>query len=111
MLGRAGGPQVVIEASAYHPVNRRSVIMACEGGTVTLNASLDEHLVLRRGAPGDIHAVEETIPFENNMPLEAELAAFLRHLRGGPPPMSSVSEGALIVERVCDIRKAAGMPT
>ena len=111
VLGRPGGARVIIETSAHHPVNRRSVILACENGTVTLNASLDEHLTLRRGLPGDHAAGEEAIPIENAMPLQAELAAFLRHLRGGPPPMSSAAEGALIVERVCDIRRAAGLPS
>lgn len=111
ILERQGGPRVVIETSAYHPVNRRSVILACEGGTVTLNASLDAHLTLRLGAPGVFEAEEKSIPIGSDMPLEAELAAFLRHLRGGPPPMSSAAEGALIVERVCDIRRVAGLPT
>lgn len=110
MLGRTGGPRVVIETSAHHPVNRRSVILACSGGTVTLNASLDEHLILRQGSPDNLDAPEIKVSFENDMPLKAELAVFLRHLRGGPAPMSSVAEGALIVERVCDIRRKAGLP-
>ena len=111
VLERQGGPRIVIETSAYHPVNRRSVVLACQGGTVTLNASLDAHLTLRLGTPGALEAEEKSIPIGTDMPLEAELAAFLRHLRGGPPPMSSAVEGALIVERVCDIRQMAGLPT
>ncbi|PWK63694.1 Gfo/Idh/MocA family oxidoreductase [Aminobacter sp. AP02] len=109
-LGRTGGPRVVIETSAHHPVNRRSVILACSGGTVTLNASLDEYLTLRQGSPDNLDAPEVNVPFKNDMPLKAELAVFLRHLDGGPAPMSSVAEGALIVERVCDIRRKAGLP-
>jgi predicted dehydrogenase len=110
MLERDGGQRVVIETSAHHPVNRRSVILACTDGTVTLNGSLDEHLILRQGSPDNLNAPEIKVPFRNYMPLEAELAAFLRHLSGGPAPMSSVTEGALIVERVCDIRRMAGLP-
>ena len=110
VLGREMGPRIVIETSAHHPVNRRSAILACTGGTVTLNGSMDDHLILRRGAPGAFEAVETSVPIENVMPLEAELAVFLRHLRGGPAPMSSVAEGALIVERVWDIRRAVGLP-
>lgn len=110
VLGRDGGPRVVIETSAHHPVNRRSVILACTNGTVTLNGSLDQHLILRQGNPDNLSAPEITVPFQNDMPLAAELATFLRHLRGGPPPMSSVTEGAQIVERVCDIRRMAGLP-
>ncbi|MEW9836525.1 Gfo/Idh/MocA family protein [Mesorhizobium marinum] len=109
MLGRRGGPRVVIETSAHHPVNRRSVILACTAGTVTLNGSLDDHLILRQGTPDDLDAPEIKVFFENEMPLKAELAAFLRHLRGGPPPMSSVAEGALVVERVCEIGRMAGL--
>lgn len=110
ILERREGPRVIIECSAHHPVNRRSTILACENGTVTLNASLDDHLTLRRGKPSDLHAEEQIVPIENGMPLEAELSAFLRHLDGGPPPMSSVEVGALVVERVCEIRTRAGLP-
>ncbi|WP_269932734.1 Gfo/Idh/MocA family protein [Aminobacter sp. HY435] len=110
LLGRTAGPRVVIETSAHHPVNRRSVILACTSGTVTLNGSLDDHLILRQGTPDKLDAPEIKVPFQNDMPLKAELAVFLRHLRGGPPPMSSVAEGALIVERVCEIRRKAGLP-
>ncbi|MEO5326080.1 Gfo/Idh/MocA family oxidoreductase [Mesorhizobium sp. CC13] len=110
LLARDGGPRVVIETSAHHPVNRRSVILACSRGTVTLNGSLDEELILRRGTPDDLGAPEIKVPITTDMPLKAELAAFLSHLRGGPAPMSSAMEGALIVERVCDIRRMAGLP-
>ena len=110
ILERPDGPRVIIECSAHHPINRRSTILACEYGTVTLNASLDDHLTLRRGKPSDLQAEEHIVPIKNEMPLEAELAAFLRHLDGGPPPMSSVDVGALIVERVCEIRAWAGLP-
>jgi predicted dehydrogenase len=110
VLGRDGGPRVVIETSAHHPVNRRSVILSCTNGTVTLNGSFDDHLILRQGSPNDLNAPEVEVAIQNNMPLEAELAAFLRHLNGGPAPMSSAAEGAAIVERVCDIRRMAGLP-
>ncbi len=109
IIGRPDGPRVVIETSAHHPINRRSVVLACETGTVTLNASMDDHLTLRLGAPGDMGAVEQKVPILNEMPLEAELAVFLGHLRGGPAPMSSVDEGLLVVERVCEIRQAVGL--
>ena len=42
-----------------------------------------------------------------DMPLLLELQAFLRHLQGGPPPMTSASEGLLIVERTAEIERAA----
>ncbi len=108
-LGRPGGPRIVIETSAHHPVNRRSVILACENGTVTLNASLDDHLILRQGRPDHLDAPEIRVPIDTAMPLEAELRVFLEHLRGGPAPMSSAHEGALVVERIVEIRRAAGL--
>ncbi|MEQ9812615.1 MAG: Gfo/Idh/MocA family oxidoreductase [Azospirillaceae bacterium] len=110
LLGETDGPRALVECSAHHPVNRRSVILACEGGTLTLNASLDDHLVLRRGPPGDAMAHEERVAIPTGMPLEAELAAFLDHLGGGPPPLSSARDGLATVERCCEIRAAAGIP-
>lgn len=109
VLGRRAGPRVVIETSAHHPVNRRSVILACADGTVTLNASLDDHLILRRGRPDKLDAPEMRVPIDTAMPLEAELRVFLGHLRGGPAPMSSAAEGALVVERIVEIRAAVGL--
>jgi len=110
LLGQSEGPRALVECSAHHPVNRRSVVLACETGTLTLNASLDDHLLLRRGRPGDAAATEERVPIDTAMPLEAELAAFLDHLRGGPPPLSSAADGLAVVERCCEIRAFAGIP-
>ena len=62
-------------------------------------------------APADALGGEvEERPIGDELPLERELAAFLEHLRGGPPPRSSAAEGAAIVEAVGALRELAGLP-
>jgi len=53
------------------------------------------------GRAGEIEedAVERR-PISGEMPLLAELRAFVEHLRGGPPPRSSAADAVKIVERV-----------
>jgi hypothetical protein len=44
------------------------------------------------------------------MPLMAELRAFLAHVGGeGPPPLSSAADGLAAVERLADIEAAIGL--
>jgi hypothetical protein len=43
------------------------------------------------------------------MPLLLELRAFVEHIRGGPPPRSSLADGLLIVERIAALRVLAGL--
>jgi len=43
------------------------------------------------------------------MPLHDELAAFLDHLNGGPPPLASVADAARAVETIAEMRRLAGV--
>jgi len=43
------------------------------------------------------------------LPLLAEVAAFLDHLKGGPPPKSSAAEAAEAVVTIAEIRRLAGL--
>ena len=53
------------------------------------------------GRAGEIEedAVERR-PITGELPLLAELRAFVEHLQGGPPPRSSAADAIAIVERV-----------
>lgn len=98
---------IVVEVSAHHPERRRSVIMACESGVAALADGYSDHLLVRRGPPGERQAHEEKWSFQEAMPLEAELKTFLDFLDGGPPPISSAAEGASVVRLITEIRAAA----
>jgi predicted dehydrogenase len=98
------GPLVGIEISSCHPVNRRSVVVIGTEGSAQFGGSYDDSVLLRRrGGP------EERLPVATDMPLLAELQAFLHYLRGGPPPKSRAAEAALVVRRIAEIRAMAGL--
>lgn len=94
-------------ASTEH--QRRCLLIGTEA-TLELTDAYDDRLLVRRGPPGDPAAVAEVLPVGAEMPLLAELRAFLAHVRGeGPPPMSSAAEGLAIVERLAEIEAALGV--
>jgi hypothetical protein len=49
------------------------------------------------------------LPIGTEMPLLAELRAFLHHLQGGPAPRSSAAEGLSVVETIAALRALAGL--
>jgi predicted dehydrogenase len=101
MLG--GAPWVTVAHSATAAVRRREARLCCEHGTAWLGDGYDEHIVVDRGGL-------EQRPATGELPLLAELRAFVAHLGGGPPPRSSAAEGAEIVRRIADLRTLAGLP-
>ncbi|WP_319772265.1 Gfo/Idh/MocA family oxidoreductase [Breoghania sp.] len=103
------GARVKIEVSALHPVSRRSVVVIGTKGSAQLADSYETALVLRDGAPGENAAQKRECPVGDAMPLLLELEAFLAHVRGGPPPKSSAAEGALVVQRIEELRALAGI--
>ncbi len=101
-------PQVLLEYSILQPVQRRSVVLVGSTATAELGGSHDEALTLRQGGPGAA-AREEHLPLSQDMPLRAEVVAFLDYLAGGPPPLSSLADELLVAERLEEIRVAAGL--
>jgi predicted dehydrogenase len=106
MLGARGGPWVSVAHSATAPERRRETRLCCEHGTAWLAGGYDEHVTLERGVPG---AELERRPATGEMPLLAELRAFVAHLGGAPPPRSSAAEGAETVRRIGELRSLAGL--
>lgn len=102
-----GGPPITIDMSVAAPEHRRTFTVVGSKASMELRDSYDTDIRVRRGAPAEIGAAEERIAIGREMPLLLELQAFLAHLDGGPPPMSSAREGLLIVERTADIDDAA----
>jgi predicted dehydrogenase len=109
-------PWVTIAHSATAPVRRREVRLCCEGGTAWLGDGYDEHINVERGAPGGGASEQSATgeppvrrPTPGELPLLAELRAFVEHLAGGPPPRSSAAEGAENVRRIAELRALAGL--
>lgn len=110
-LGLRGSPSVNCEVSSNAAVDLRSVQVHFEKGAAAMHGSYSEHVLVRRGAGlrarrgGEV----EKRPIGNEMPLLSELRAFVDHLHGGPPPFSSVAEGARIVGIIAQARTLAGL--
>jgi len=104
-----GGPKVVVEVSTHHPASRRAVVVIGSKGSAQLADSNDDRILLARGAPGLDAEPPEAFAVSTAMPLQRELAAFVAHLQGGPPPRSAAAEGLLIVERITALRSLAGI--
>ena len=106
-LGESGGPPFTIDMSVVAPEHRRTFTMVGSKASMELRDSFDTAIHVRRGPPASASATKETIEIGQDMPLLLELQAFLAHLDGGPPPMSSARDGRLIVERTAEIEAAA----
>jgi predicted dehydrogenase len=96
------------EVSARSPERTRRIELHCDGGVAALADGWDEHVTVFRDGPDGM--LEERIATPGELPLLAELRAFVEHLGGGPPPRSSAAEGAAIVEAIGDLRRLAGEP-
>ncbi|HLF43829.1 MAG TPA: Gfo/Idh/MocA family oxidoreductase [Acidimicrobiia bacterium] len=97
-----------IDVSSRSNVYRREVRVWFDQAVVTLSDGYSKALEVRITVDGQ-EPVSTQLPLGSRLPLEAELDAFVGHLRGGPPPRSSAAEGVLIVERVQQLRDLAGI--
>jgi predicted dehydrogenase len=94
-------PWVVIEVSELAPGHRRELRLVCEQGVAQLDGGYAEHVLVGHAGRIEEDAMERR-PIAGELPLLAELRAFVEHLEGGPPPQSSAAEGVAIVERVAE---------
>jgi len=84
---------------------KRSVELFCDDGVAVLGDGWDEHVTIYRDDADGVR--EERIETPGELPLLAELRAFVEHLEGGPPPRSSAAEGAAIVTAIAALRALA----
>lgn len=105
ILRDGSGPPLTLDVSIASPEHRRRCLVVGSRMTLELRDGYDDRVFARRGEPGDPAAREETFAVGDAMPLQAEIARFLAHVAGGPPPMSSAQEGVLIVERLASIER------
>jgi predicted dehydrogenase len=104
-LLRGDGWWHALDVSARSPERMRRVTLHCDGGVAELAGAWDEHIVIARDGDGD--PVTERTETPGELPLLAELRAFVEHLAGGPAPRSSAAEGAAIVRTVAELRELA----
>jgi predicted dehydrogenase len=104
-------PWISLEVSARSPVKRREFRLHCTEGVAWLDEGWANHIKIARGTGvtgGDAAEVERRI-ISGELPLLRELRAFIEYLDGGPPPRSSAEEGVLMVDRIHDLRRLAGL--
>jgi predicted dehydrogenase len=100
-------PWLTLDISASAHTHSRSVQLVCEDGTAWLADGYAHEICVVRGAALDGEPERRSI--STQMPLLAELRAFVQHLSGGPAPRSSAAEGAEVVARIADLRALAGL--
>jgi predicted dehydrogenase len=110
MLGWLGDdPWVDIEASIARHRRRREIRALFENGVAWLDDPYAEAIGVAT-AEG-IGSEPEWRRIDDELPMLAQLRAFLAHLDGtGPPPKSSGPEALEAVERLAELRELAGLP-
>jgi predicted dehydrogenase len=106
LLGDA--PWVSLEVSISAPGSRRELRLIGEEGCAVLDGGYADSLLVSSSGPP--HGEPTRVPIAGEMPLLAELRAFLDHLRGGEPPMSSAADGAAIVELIAKVHELISLP-
>jgi predicted dehydrogenase len=105
MLAELGPPHCLLEVSTLSPAVVRRVEVRFEHGSAAMARTDADHILVAR----DGTAEPERRPIETTLPLHEELRQFVQHLQGGPPPKSDAGEGALVVRRIAEMRKMAGL--
>lgn len=107
LVGLLGDPPVTVECSCVAPGHRRELRVVFEHGVANLDGGWAEEVLIKRGT-GDDDPVERR-PVPGELPLLSELREAVEHLRGGPPPVATAARGALVVERIAELRRLAGV--
>jgi predicted dehydrogenase len=102
-------PWLVLDVSVVRPGKRREVRLQCRAGAATLADAYSDHLLIEHLDGAGQSAGVQRRPLPSELPLRRELAAFLDHLSGGPPPKSSAAEGAAIVRTLACLHELAGV--
>jgi predicted dehydrogenase len=112
LVGMLGDdPWQVLEVSTRHPDKRREIRLQCRDGVAVVDDDAGDHVRVVR--PGGVHdggvPQVERRPVSTELPLLREVRAFVDHLDGGPPPLSSAADGAAIVDALATLRELAGL--
>ena len=102
----AAGIPFVLEVSSGKPNKHRSIVLACRDAVCELDDTQYDRIVIRRRGTLQSGEFEER-RVASDMPLKAELAAFLSHVDGGPPPFTSLDEETAVIEAIVRIQQLA----
>jgi predicted dehydrogenase len=102
----AGDAWHAFEVSSVSPVRERRIELHCADGVAVLAGAWDEYVSVFRA--GTDEPKEARIETQGELPLLAQLRAFVEHVRGGPAPRSSAAEGAASVATIAELRRLAG---
>ena len=91
-----------VELSERAPCMERRIELHCDDGLGVLEDAWDEHIVIYTPNRGS-----ERVEASGELPLLAELRAFVDHVAGGAAPRSSVAEGAEVVRTIAELRSLA----
>ncbi len=101
-------PWQVFEVSNRHATKRREARLHCRDGTAVMDDPEQGFVEIVRGADRASPHIERR-KFGTDAALKRELAAFVGHVRGGPPPKSDAAEGLAVVRAVVELRRLAGL--
>jgi predicted dehydrogenase len=90
------------EISERSEISVRRIELHCDFGVAVLSDGWDEQVIVHLAS-----GRTEQLEARGELPLLAELRAFVGFLEGGPPPKSSAEEGAAIVEAIVSLRSLA----
>jgi predicted dehydrogenase len=102
------GRWMSVEVASNGRSNERRIEVFGDEGVALLAGGWDDHVTITRTAPGGEPDVT-TLEAVGELPLLAELRAFVDYLTGGLPPRSSTDVGVSIVEAIAELRRLAGM--
>jgi predicted dehydrogenase len=103
LTANLGPPMTTIEVSARRPEHRRRVEVVFDTAVACFDGGRETMIEIRTDDG------RKTIDVGDEPPLRRELKVFLDHLDGGPPLKSSGRDGAAVVRRVCELRRAAAL--
>jgi predicted dehydrogenase len=103
-------PWAAIDVSIAHGVRRREVRLVCRDGVAVLPDAYSDHVLVVRGeVQRDVTQTQERRSISTEMPLERELRAFVDHILGGPPPLSSAADAAAELAAIGRLRELSSL--
>ena len=91
-----------LEVSERASATERRIDLHCDEALVILAGGWDEHVLVHL-----MGGRTERLDVAGELPLLAELRAFVGFVNGGPPPKSSATEGAAAVAAIASLRALA----
>lgn len=102
-----GGPWVVADVGVGNDGFDRQIQVHGSEAVAVLSDGWADSIQVLRDVAGSMEPAREAIPASGELPLLAELRAFVEYLAGGPAPKSSGADALLAIERIDEARRVA----